>query len=81
MRVRPKRTTITRRPDRSAHPVPRSTPAPPPAAPVLHPHQLRARQSGGPDDNAHYSCACGMAFTAAVSTSVECPNCGTGQAW
>lgn len=81
MRVRPKRTLITRRPDRSAHPVPRMTPAPPPPAPPVHPHQQRARQSGGPDDNAHYSCACGMSFTAAVSTSVACPNCGTGQAW
>jgi hypothetical protein len=24
---------------------------------------------------------CGFAFTAAVSTSVDCPHCGTEQAW
>lgn len=82
MRVRPKRSLITRRPDRGAHPVPRVTPAPPPPDPAeAHPHERRARESGGPIDNAQYSCSCGMVFNAAVSTSVECPHCGTGQAW
>ncbi len=32
-------------------------------------------------DNALYSCHCGFVFEAAVSTTVDCPHCGTGQAW
>jgi hypothetical protein len=40
-----------------------------------------ARRAGGPEDRALYACACGHAFTAAVSTSVGCPRCGTAQAW
>jgi hypothetical protein len=40
-----------------------------------------ARRAGGPEDNALYSCMCGYAFTAAVTTSVGCPHCGTEQAW
>jgi hypothetical protein len=84
MRVRPKRSPLIRRPDRSVHVAPRSAPAP--AAPraastVDHPHERRARESGGPIDNAQYSCACGLVFDAAVSTSVACPHCGTDQAW
>jgi hypothetical protein len=41
----------------------------------------RAKRSGGPQDRALYTCSCGYAFTAAVSTSVGCPQCGTNQAW
>ena len=41
----------------------------------------RAKRSGGPEDRALYSCHCGHAFTAEVSTSVGCPRCGAGQAW
>jgi hypothetical protein len=42
----------------------------------------RARRAGGgPQDRALYSCACGFAFTATVSTTVGCPHCGTAQAW
>jgi hypothetical protein len=41
----------------------------------------RAKRSGGPEDRALYSCACGYAFKAEVSTSVGCPRCGAGQAW
>ncbi len=40
-----------------------------------------ARRGGGPQDRARYECSCGTVFTAAVSTSVGCPHCGTGQAW
>lgn len=40
-----------------------------------------ARRGGGPQDEALYECSCGSVFTAAVSTSVGCPHCGTGQAW
>jgi hypothetical protein len=43
--------------------------------------EKRARESGGPEDRAFYTCACGYAFDAEVSTSVTCPHCGTGQAW
>lgn len=41
----------------------------------------RAKRSGGPEDKALYSCSCGYAFKAEVSTSVGCPHCGTSQAW
>ncbi len=40
-----------------------------------------ARRAGGPEDRALYLCACGTAFTAPVSTSVGCPQCGDSQAW
>ena len=43
--------------------------------------ERRAREAGGPDDRATYTCACGYVFEADVSTSVACPHCGTGQAW
>jgi len=32
-------------------------------------------------DRAYYSCSCGYAFDAQVSTSVSCPHCGDQQAW
>ena len=41
----------------------------------------RAKRSGGPEDRALYTCGCGFAFKAEVSTSVGCPHCGTSQAW
>jgi len=41
----------------------------------------RRERSGGSQDRALYTCGCGYAFTAAVSTSVGCPHCGTHQAW
>jgi predicted Zn-ribbon and HTH transcriptional regulator len=41
----------------------------------------RAKRSGGPEDRALYSCSCGYAFKAEVSTSVGCPHCGSSQAW
>jgi hypothetical protein len=41
----------------------------------------RTKRSGGPEDRALYSCSCGYAFKAEVSTSVGCPHCGTTQAW
>jgi hypothetical protein len=40
-----------------------------------------ARRGGGPEDSALYSCMCGYAFKAQVTTSVDCPHCGTEQAW
>jgi hypothetical protein len=41
----------------------------------------KVREAGGPLDEAAYVCLCGFAFAAAVSTSVECPHCGSPQAW
>jgi hypothetical protein len=40
-----------------------------------------ARRGGGSEDRALYSCICGFAFKASVTTSVGCPHCGTEQAW
>ena len=40
-----------------------------------------ARRGGGPEDQALYSCMCGYAFKATVTTSVDCPHCGIEQAW
>jgi len=43
--------------------------------------QARAKRSGGPVDQALYSCSCGFAFKAPVTTTVGCPHCGQTQAW
>jgi hypothetical protein len=56
----------------------RRAPEPPP---VESPEVRAARRGGGPEDRALYSCMCGFAFKAAVTTSVGCPHCGTEQAW
>lgn len=56
-------------------------PAPAPAPTPGLQQERRLRESGGPDDRAHYTCSCGFAFDAAVSTTVACPHCGTAQAW
>lgn len=41
----------------------------------------RARRAGGPIDQAVYTCGCGYLFSAAVTTTVVCPHCGSDQAW
>jgi hypothetical protein len=43
--------------------------------------RLRAQRTPAPEDVALYRCECGCSFKAEVTTSVGCPNCGTGQAW
>jgi predicted RNA-binding Zn-ribbon protein involved in translation (DUF1610 family) len=91
MRVRPtrqaepRRTLIPRRGwtepsvDRPAPAVPaKREPSP---GDLERARERRARASGGPEDSALYRCQCGFAFQAAVSTTVACPHCGTGQAW
>jgi hypothetical protein len=85
MRVRPNRNATEQRRRsgvlRRAHRPERSEP---PAAPVDEPDladERRARESGGPEDHAMYTCTCGYVFQAKVSTSVACPHCGAGQAW
>ncbi|HTP21442.1 MAG TPA: hypothetical protein VMJ65_17690 [Solirubrobacteraceae bacterium] len=43
------------------------------------PHE---RRHGGPsEDRALYTCECGYAFEALVTTSVGCPHCARTQAW
>jgi hypothetical protein len=64
------------RPDRQAAAPERPAPPPQPLGP-----EARVREAGGPEDRASYTCPCGMAFSALVSTSVSCPRCGTDQAW
>ena len=42
----------------------------------------RERRHGGPiEDRALYTCECGYAFEALVTTSVGCPHCSRTQAW
>ena len=76
MRVRPLRQAIRRDipAPRRAHLT--SVPAPPELK-----AERRARASGGPEDKAFYTCSCGYAFDADVTTSVTCPHCGAAQAW
>jgi hypothetical protein len=88
MRVRPNRNaTEPRRSSgvlRRPHPPSREEPAPSPAPPDIEDDfadERRARESGGPEDRAMYTCGCGYVFQAEVSTSVACPHCGAGQAW
>jgi DNA-directed RNA polymerase subunit M/transcription elongation factor TFIIS len=59
---------------------PHARPEPAPGSNVAH-AQARAKRSGGPEDVALYTCECGYAFKAEVTTSVGCPECGTHQAW
>jgi hypothetical protein len=48
---------------------------------IAVPTRDRNRRSGGPQDRALYSCSCGYAFKAKVTTTVGCPQCGQTQAW
>jgi hypothetical protein len=48
---------------------------------VADPAVERVREAGGPVDRAYYSCSCGYLFSASVSTTVSCPECGSDQAW
>jgi hypothetical protein len=50
----------------------------PPATSLARERNKRANVS---QDTATYSCGCGYVFTSPVSTSVDCPHCGAGQAW
>jgi hypothetical protein len=45
------------------------------------PARRRRREAGGMQDEAVYTCSCGLVFNAPVSTSVGCPHCGGAQAW
>jgi hypothetical protein len=50
-------------------------------SPVADPAMQRARDAGGPLDEACYACHCGFVFRAPVSTTVSCPHCRAPQAW
>jgi hypothetical protein len=73
MATRTRQRQTARRGERRLHRDPRA------ARP--EPAQDQGRLSAGVQDEAHYACACGHAFSAGVSTSVDCPRCGAGQAW
>jgi hypothetical protein len=73
----PKRRS-TRSSRSSSRPEAKKAPRP---APEPSESRRAARRGGGPQDHALYSCVCGYAFTAEVTTSVGCPHCGTEQAW
>jgi hypothetical protein len=75
-------TRLPRSKRRTTRPAPKQS-APRQSAPVTpEAAETRdARRGGGPEDRALYSCVCGYAFNAKVSTSVDCPHCGTEQAW
>lgn len=73
MDTRTRQRKMQRRADRRVHRDPRTA--------RLAPAQAAVPAAGGTQDNALYSCGCGHAFSARVSTSVDCPRCGAGQAW
>jgi hypothetical protein len=54
-----------------------------PVAPAPEDVMSRERRAGGgaSEDRALYSCECGYAFEALVTTSVGCPHCARTQAW
>jgi hypothetical protein len=80
MRVRPMTPTRARS-ERRPHVI-EARPVVAEAAPAAdHPAERRHRASVSPEDSALYTCGCGFAFQAAVTTSVACPQCGSGQAW
>jgi hypothetical protein len=79
VRVKPRTDVQPRRTRETDHRRPPAVAEPP--APDGLADERRLRQSGGPHDHATYACTCGYVFDAAVSTSVACPHCGTGQAW
>jgi hypothetical protein len=86
MRVRPLRPTANRplterRPHAFGRPGDGEGEAERKAVADEHAAERRHRESVAPEDSALYSCSCGFQFQAAVSTSVACPHCGTGQAW
>ncbi len=79
MLVRPKqrgRNSSWRRRARNRHGAER------PAGAIEPEGSSRERRHGGPsEDRALYTCECGYAFEALVTTSVDCPHCTRTQAW
>jgi len=52
-----------------------------PPPPTVSGRTARAREAGGPQDRALYTCHCGHLFQAQVTASTPCPRCGADQAW
>jgi hypothetical protein len=52
-----------------------------PQGPVDDGSPERRHLHGQVEDSATYTCQCGYVFEALVSTTVDCPHCGDGQAW
>ena len=73
MTMRTRQRHAPRRGERRSHRDPRAARA--------MPDQEAVRIASGVQDHALYACTCGHAFSAGVSTSVDCPRCGAGQAW
>jgi hypothetical protein len=48
---------------------------------TVSPVRERNKRANVSEDAALYTCGCGYVFTAAVTTSVGCPHCGSAQAW
>lgn len=48
---------------------------------TAHAEIARGEDDVPPQDQALYTCQCGLTFEAPVSTSVGCPHCGSTQAW
>jgi hypothetical protein len=70
------RSSRWRRQARAGHGPERPTPA------IESVSAPRERLHGGPsEDRALYTCECGYAFEALVTTSVGCPHCERTQAW
>ncbi len=51
------------------------------AAPERGPAPRERRHGDPSEDRAVYTCQCGYAFEALVTTSVGCPHCACTQAW
>lgn len=80
MLVRPKasnNSTKWRRRGRDGHNATERTSA----SPLGDATPLHRRHGGPSEDRALYTCECGYAFEALVTTSVGCPHCTRTQAW
>lgn len=51
------------------------------SGPAVRAETPRIQEGELPQDQAVYTCQCGFVFEALVSTSVNCPHCGSTQAW
>ncbi len=60
---------------------PAAAPQPPAVLPQPTNASPQGRLGAPSTDLACYSCQCGYVFTATPTTTVQCPHCGTPQAW
>src|SRR3954447_17817782 len=78
--VNPSKTMHLTRPLTPLHRRPRR-PSGTRAKSAVSPGRERNKRANVSQDAATYNCECGYVFTAAVTTSVGCPHCGSPQAW